>query len=62
LRLFASERGGQVACRLYSLIFSCKQAGVDPDAYIEDVLGKLSTTKASDIAALTPWARAAARG
>jgi transposase len=59
--IFASERGGQVACRLYSLILSCKQAGVDPEVYIEDVLGKLSTTKASDIASLTPWGWAAAR-
>ena len=55
------SRGGEVACRLYSLILSCKQAGVDPERYIEDVLGKLSTTKASDIATLTPWAWAAAR-
>lgn len=59
--VFASERGGQVACRLYSLILSCKQAGVDPEAYIEDILGRLSTTKATDIASLTPWAWAAAR-
>ncbi len=36
-------------------------AGVDPEKYIEDVLGRLSTTKSSDIASLTPWAWAAAR-
>ena len=59
--VFASERGGAVACRLYSLMLSCKQAGVDPERYIEDCLGRLSTTKASDIASLTPWAWAAAR-
>ena len=59
--VFASERGGEVACRLYSLVLSCKQAGVDPEAYIEDVLGRLSTTPAADIATLTPWAWAAAR-
>ena len=53
--------GGHVACRLYSLILSCKQGGVDPEAYIEDVLGRLSTTKASNIAELTPWAWAATR-
>ena len=50
-----------MACRLYSLALSCKQAGVDPEAYIEDVLGRLSTTPAMDIATLTPWAWAAAR-
>ena len=59
--VFASDRGGDVGCRLYSLVLSCKQAGVDPGAYIEDVLGRLSTTSASDIASLTPWAWAAAR-
>lgn len=59
--VFASNRGGKVACRLYSLVLSCKQAGVDPELYIEDVLGRLSSTKASDIASLTPWAWAAAR-
>jgi len=59
--VFASDRGGQVACRLYSLVLSCKQAGVDPEAYIEDVLGRLSTTRDVDIASLTPWAWAAAR-
>jgi transposase len=60
-QIFASERGGQVACRLYSLVLSCKQAGVDPEKYIEDVLGRLSTTKSSNVASLTPWAWAAAR-
>lgn len=50
-----------MACRLYSLVLSCKQAGVDPEKYIEDVLGRLSTTKSSDIASLTPWAWAAAQ-
>lgn len=60
-QILGSERGGEVACRLYSLVLSCKQAGVDPQAYIEDVLGRLSTTKAADIAQLTPWAWAAAR-
>ena len=57
--VFASERGGDVACRLYSLVLSCKQAGVDPEAYIEDLLSKISTTPASKIATLTPWAWAA---
>jgi hypothetical protein len=60
-QILGSERGGAVACRLYSLVLSCKQAGVDPQAYIEDVLGRLSTTKASDIAQLTPWEWAAER-
>ena len=58
-QLFASPKGGEVACRLFSLILSCKQNGVNPEAYIEGVLQATRTTKASDIASLTPWAWAA---
>ena len=59
--VFGSQRGGEVACRLYSLVLSCKQCGADPEAYIEDVLMRVATTPASEIASLTPWAWQAAR-
>jgi hypothetical protein len=59
--VFGSQRGGEVACRLYSLVLSCKQCGADSEAYIEDVLMKVATTPASEIASLTPWAWQAAR-
>ena len=59
--VFGSRRGGEVACRLYSLVLSCKQSGADPEAYLEDVLGRVATTPASEIASLTPWAWAAER-
>jgi transposase len=59
--VFASLRGGELACRMYSLVLSCREAGVDPQAYLEDVLEKVSTTRASEIASLTPWAWAEAR-
>lgn len=49
-----------MASRIYSLMLSCKEAGVDPESYLEDVLGRVSTTSAKDIAELTPWAWAAA--
>ncbi len=42
-------------------MLSCKEAGVDPEAYLEDVLGRVSTTRASDIADSTPWAWKSAR-
>jgi transposase len=60
-QVFASPKGGEVACRLYSLVLSAKLNGVDPREYIEDVLGRLSTTPHSRIAELTPWGWAAAR-
>ena len=59
--VFASPRGGEVACRLYSLMLSCKENGVDPEAFIEDVLTRVSSTPASRVRELTPWGWAAAR-
>ena len=59
--IFGSQRGGEVAARLYSLALSCKLNGVDVQAYLEDVLGLVGTTPASQIAKLTPWGWAAAQ-
>ena len=53
---FASEKGGAVAARLYTLILSAKHAGIDPEAYLRDVLAAINTTPASEIWRLTPWA------
>jgi transposase len=59
--VFGSPRGGEVAGRLYSLMLSCKHAGIDPEAYLEDVLVRVSTTPDRQVASLTPWAWAEAR-
>ena len=55
--IFGSQRGGEVAARLYSLVLSCKLNGVDIQAYLEDALGLISTE--TEIAKLTPWGWAA---
>ena len=60
--VFASERGGEVACRMYSLMLSCRQNGVDPEAYLVDVLDAVGKTPSSQIASLTPWAWAKRQG
>jgi len=53
--LFAgSERGGQAAATLYTLIESCRRAGIDPHAYLADVLVRVSSHPASRIDELTP--------
>ena len=57
--IFGSQRGGEVAGRLYSLVMSCKLAGIAPEAYLEDALSLVGTTPASRIAELTPWGWAA---
>ncbi len=59
--MFASLRGGEVACRLYSLMLSCRQNGVNPEAYIADVLMAVEETPSTAIASLTPWAWGATR-
>ena len=53
---FASPRGGEVAADLYSLLYSAKAVGADPEAYLEDLLQLVETTPFSKIAHLTPWA------
>ena len=58
---FASEKGGHVAARLYSLVMSCKLADVNVETYLEDVLTAVATTPASRVGELTPWGWARAR-
>jgi len=52
-----NENGGRTAAVLYSLIETAKAAGVDPRAYLRDVLLRIATE--SDVRALTPhgWKR-----
>ena len=52
---FASEKGGHVAARLYSLVMSCKLAEVNVEEYLEDVLTAVATTPSSRLDELTPW-------
>ena len=60
--LFAgSEVGGQSAATLYSLTVGCWELGLDPFAYLTDVLERLGSTPSSRIAELTPRAWCAAR-
>ncbi|MEZ5989270.1 MAG: IS66 family transposase [Planctomycetota bacterium] len=61
--LFAgSEAGGERAATLYSLVVGCWELGVDPFAYLRDVLERLGTTPSSEIARLTPRGWAAEQG
>lgn len=54
--LFAgSAGGGRRAALVYSLIETCKLNGVDPFAYLKDVLTRLPTLKARDLDDLLPW-------
>jgi hypothetical protein len=62
--LFAgSERGGEAAAIVYSVIESCRRADVDRWEYLSDVLVRVATHPASKIADLLParWAEIRAK-
>lgn len=53
--LFAgSDAGGRRAAILYSLIATCKRIGIDPFAYLRDVIARVSTHPMRRISELTP--------
>jgi transposase len=59
--LFAgSERGGDRAAAMYTLIHTAKLNNVDPRAWLADVLGRIADHRLTDLAALLPWHWAAA--
>ena len=54
--LFAgSDRGGQRAAAMYSLIVTAKMNDIDPQAWLADVLARIAAHPARDIDALLPW-------
>jgi len=55
-----SEGGGKSAAIAYTLIGSAKLNGVDPQAWLTDVLGRIADHKITRINELLPWRYAAA--
>src|SRR3982075_974341 len=54
--LFAgSDRGGQRAAAMYTIIETCKMNGVDPRAWLADVLARIADYPAKRISELLPW-------
>ncbi|MFZ4499594.1 MAG: IS66 family transposase [Burkholderiales bacterium] len=54
--LFAgSDRGGERAAAMYSLIGTAKLNNVDPQAWLADVLGRIAAYPAKRIDELLPW-------
>ena len=54
--LFAgSERGGDRAAFMYSLIVTAKMNDIDPQAWLADVLARLPGTTASQVPNLLAW-------
>ncbi len=54
--LFAgSDRGGERAAAMYSLIVTAKMNDIDPQAWLADVLGRIAGHLASRLDELLPW-------
>jgi transposase len=55
--LFAgSDRGGQRAAKMYSLIVTARMNDIDPQAWLADVLARIAEHPAKKLAELLPWA------
>ncbi len=50
-----SDRGGERAARMYSLIVTAKMNDVDPQAWLADVLARIAEHPANKIDELLPW-------
>jgi transposase len=50
-----SDRGGQRAADMYSLIVTAKMNGVDPQAWLADVLSCIAAHPAHRLDELLPW-------
>ena len=50
-----SDRGGERAAAIYTLIETCKLCDVEPRAWLADVLSRLPNYPASRIEDLLPW-------
>jgi transposase len=54
-----SEGGGKAMAIAYTLIETAKLNGVDPQAWLTDVLGRIADHKITRIDELLPWCYAA---
>lgn len=50
-----SDAGGERAAAMYSLIGTAKLNGLDPEAYLRDVLGRIGEHPINQVEALLPW-------
>ena len=54
--LFAgSDKGGNRAAAIYSLIETCKLNAINPEAFLRDILARIADHKINRIDELLPW-------
>lgn len=59
-RFAGSDEGGIRAAAIYTLVETAKLNGLDPEAYLRDVLARIAEHKIRRVAELLPWNVAAA--
>ncbi len=50
-----SDAGGQRAACIYTLVETAKMNGINPQAYLTDILGRIAEHPIHQIDALLPW-------
>ena len=50
-----SDQGGRCAAAIYTLIQAAKLSGIDPQAWLADVLARLPDHPANKVNELLPW-------
>ena len=50
-----SDRGGQRAAAIYSLIMTAKMNDIDPQAWLADVLARINDLPQTKLHELLPW-------
>lgn len=56
-----SVKGGEAAALFYSLVGSCRLNGIDPEAYLTDVIERIGSHPINRIDELLPWQWQASR-
>lgn len=51
-----SDKGGERAAAIYSLVGTCKLGGINPEAYLRHVLARIADHPVNKIDELLPWA------
>ncbi|EFP8693038.1 IS66 family transposase, partial [Shigella flexneri] len=52
---FGSDKGGESAAIIYSLLVTCKQNEVEPEDWLREVIEKLNDWPSNQVHELLPW-------